>query len=375
MADSQSSVFSFLRRRTPWSRRSNANAVQDDEEFLLARSETNHIQDITSSTNKLYSDKTSLSGQTLDSQDDTGSDGGALSCGDGSPSIRYCRSCQIARAAPGYFERVARLMDCLYCTACECEHPAILFSQSSRQKPSSSRACIAHEGYLRVCPHLKLSLEDIRSLRTGGESIDLKCKEETCTCPGAIIQYFLLNDSPIFDFVAARWTAALDGPTSSSSFMDQCISKTRQRHALYSSSLCPAFQTTPDRLFQPDQFSDNSWPNEAPRLECMCDCGFTVYYDQERNMVDASYRFELPDTRDNIRPLKWIKMLDPSSYGHFEDSETKNITWCNDRYCITTRELVKHYASIKCFENRFSRFNLEETLEDLDKKVKGKIER
>jgi hypothetical protein len=92
-------------------------------------------------------------------------------------------------------------------------------------------------------------------------------------------------------------------------------------------------------------------------------------------MVDASCRFELPDSRDNDRPSKWIEMLDPSSYGHFEDSETKNITWCNDRYCITTRELVKHYTSIKSFKGGFSHVNLAETLEHLDKEVKGKIAR
>lgn len=377
MTDSKGSESSFLRRRIPWSRRRNANApaLQDDEEFLLTRSESNLIQDATSSVDKLHFNKTSLSGLILDSQDDIGSHGGTLPCDDDSASIRYCRSCQIARAASGYAERVARLMDRLYCTACECEHPAILFSLSSRQNLSSSRACIAHEGYLRVCPHLKLSLEDISSLRSRGESVDLKCKEGTCPCPGAKIQYILFDYSPIYDFVLVGWTAALDRPTSSSSFMHQCISKTSQLHTLYSSSFCPAFHTTPDRLFQPDQFRDFALPTEPPRLQCFCNCGFNIHYDQETNMVNAKCLLHLPDSRENPRPLDWIEMLDPSSYGHFEDSETQNITWCNDRYCMTTRELVKYYTIIKSFQGDFSREKLAETLEHLDDEVKEEVER
>ncbi|KAH7204670.1 hypothetical protein DER44DRAFT_748128 [Fusarium oxysporum] len=314
MTDSKSSNSSFLHRRTPWSRRRNANvpALQEDEEFLLTRSALNLIEDTTSSIdNKLTSDKTSLSGQSLDPHDDIGSHGGTLPCGDGSASIQYCRSCQLARAASGYAERVARLMDRLYCAACKCEHHAIPFSLSSRQNSSSSRACIAHEGHLSVCLHLKLSLEDIRSLRTMGKSVDLDCEEGACPCPGAKIKYFVFDYSPMHDFVSIGWTASPDHPNTSSSFMHQCISTTSQLHALWSSLFCPAFDTTPDRLFQPDQFTDFALATEPPRLKCLCSCGFGVHYDQETNMVNAECLLHLSDSRDNPRPLDWIEMLDP----------------------------------------------------------------
>lgn len=372
MTDSKSSNSSFLQRRTPWSRRRNANvpALQEDEEFLLTKSALNLIEDTTSSIGKLTSDKTSLSGQSLDLQDDISSHGGTLPCGDGSVSIQYCRSCQLARAASGYAERVSRLMDRLYCAACKCEHPAILFSLSSRQDSSSSRACIAHEGHLSVCPHLKLSLEDIRSLRTMGKSVDLECEKRECPCPCAKIKYFVFDYPPMNDFVSIGWTASLDHSTPSSSFMDQCISTTSQLHAVCSSLFCPAFDTTPDRLFQPDQFTDYALATEPPRLQCYCNCGFSVHYDQETNMVNAECLLHLSDNQDNPRPLDWIEMLDPSSYGHFEDPETQNITWCNDRCCMTTRELIKFYTIIKCFQGGFSREKLAENLEYLDHSVK-----
>lgn len=37
----------------------------------------------------------------------------------------------------------------------------------------------------------------------------------------------------------------------------------------------------------------------------------------------------------------WQTMLDPHSYGHFADADTKNITWCDDRSCPTSFELMQ----------------------------------
>jgi hypothetical protein len=36
---------------------------------------------------------------------------------------------------------------------------------------------------------------------------------------------------------------------------------------------------------------------------------------------------------------RWIQILDPQSYGHFEDEATKHITWCDDGHCVTRFEL------------------------------------
>jgi hypothetical protein len=93
-------------------------------------------------------------------------------------------------------------------------------------------------------------------------------------------------------------------------------------------------------------------------------------------MVNSGCLLHLPDTRDNPRPLDWIEKLDPSSYGHFEDPETQHITWCNDRSCMTTRDLIKFYtiiAQAESFQGDFSREKLTETLESLDHSVKGKV--
>ncbi|EQK97919.1 hypothetical protein OCS_06367 [Ophiocordyceps sinensis CO18] len=73
----------------------------------------------------------------------------------------FCQPCQQARAAPAFIARVNTLFEDVYCSACQISHAAVFFSTIERNKPSPSRKCIGHQGYLSACPHLQVSLAEL----------------------------------------------------------------------------------------------------------------------------------------------------------------------------------------------------------------------
>lgn len=66
---------------------------------------------------------------------------------------RYFRGCSMARQAPEWRHRVAKLREYLSCSACGTAHPTCLFSAEERANTSRHRRCIGHTGYMRICGH------------------------------------------------------------------------------------------------------------------------------------------------------------------------------------------------------------------------------
>lgn len=64
----------------------------------------------------------------------------------------YCGGCLAAQEAPDWDRRVKQLTKYLYCQPCKAQHPACLFSAQQRRS-RTSRRCIAHEGFIRLCQH------------------------------------------------------------------------------------------------------------------------------------------------------------------------------------------------------------------------------
>ncbi len=68
---------------------------------------------------------------------------------------QYCQICLTARQSRGWQERLkAATKVYLHCSGCQKDHPVCLFSAKQRQCPQSTRICIGHEGYLRLCEHV-----------------------------------------------------------------------------------------------------------------------------------------------------------------------------------------------------------------------------
>jgi hypothetical protein len=99
-------------------------------------------------------------------------------------------------------------MDRLYCAGCQSEHPALLFSYSSRK--AEPRFCISHQGYYTVCPHLRFSLADIKAWRTGAQDVTIQCENGSCPCPGAVVTYSHYEDEPSFGSISVTWEMAVD---------------------------------------------------------------------------------------------------------------------------------------------------------------------
>ncbi|KAF5008540.1 hypothetical protein FDECE_5196 [Fusarium decemcellulare] len=329
---------SSLRRRLAWYRHGRGPQVEDDEQPLLPPAASSLSVGASSGfdsslscldTFKLGTETTTLLPSSTPSHAEKPATHSqppeSHPYPDSSLVSQYCTPCQRARSSPGYSERVAKLMERLYCVGCQCEHPAILFSHSSRSNKFESRSCIGHEGFYTVCPHLKFSLEDIESWKATGESMELRCHQAACPCPGTAVEYHASKGSIFPDDVQVSWTATLDDTASSDTSWERCIAKIDQLHTSYPALFCPSFQVTPDGLFQREQFEDDWMGNGSEDLGCVCFCGFGIHHDtigQRDQRVHASCTMPLEHNRQFPMPERWIKLIDPDSYGHFSDPDT-----------------------------------------------------
>lgn len=108
----------------------------------------------------------------------SGSDSDYIQSPSDTHTSEYCAPCRLARASAGYDMRVARLMDPLYCAGCQTEHPALLLSYSSRK--AKLKTCIGHLASYTICPHLSISLEDVKRWTADGQDIKYRCQDATC---------------------------------------------------------------------------------------------------------------------------------------------------------------------------------------------------
>ncbi|KAL6416268.1 hypothetical protein AUP68_00485 [Ilyonectria robusta] len=167
--------------------------------------------------------------------------------------ICFAKSCQEARTSPDYADRILNLMKPLYCTACRKERPSILFSYSSRRESSATRVCIGHQGYRRICPHLKVSFADIERWMIEGKEIEITCHESNCPAATATVRYLASSQR-----TEIEWTATLDRRSSKAMVWDDCRTKLKELHQSFPDFLCAHFKTTPDRLFYPEHFKRTS---------------------------------------------------------------------------------------------------------------------
>ncbi|KAK3935583.1 hypothetical protein QBC46DRAFT_397157 [Diplogelasinospora grovesii] len=101
----------------------------------------------------------------------------------------YCSSCLAARQATDWQESVRKATgEYLHCSGCRIDHPACLFSPAQRRSPQSTRICIGHEGFLRLCEHKTISWsliislsESIMNQKCGPRYRTIKCKHSSHT--------------------------------------------------------------------------------------------------------------------------------------------------------------------------------------------------
>lgn len=246
-----------------------------------------------------------------------------------------CESCQEARTSSDYADRILNLMKPLYCIACRKERPSILFSYSSRRESSATRVCIGHQGYRPICPYVKVSFADIEKWMIEGKEREITCHEASCPAATATARYWTSNQR-----TRMKWTVTLDRRLSKAMVWDNCRTKLKELHQSFPAFFCPHFKTTPDRLFYPEHL-------ERTSLASCSACINIISLLQEAKVGRIESYWYIGSSAISMDSVfkEWIRTLDPESYGHFDDQDTKCLTWCDDRYCITTCELL-HFSAL-----------------------------
>lgn len=290
----------------------------------------------------------------------------------------FCQPCQKVRAKPNYGPRVAALLDPLYCSKCYVDHPAIFFSESQRKAPDSGRICIGFEGYCTVCPHLKFSLQDSRDWLEDprmkeNRSLITTCQETSCKFNNAAIKHYRLMKGSSYSI---QWSSSLDiDSTDIRTRRDGCLAKLKDFHTFFPGAFCPHLQTTPDRLTRLKSFSLGDPCHRPAQQRMVCHiCRTRILCDPLAKDSDPPPANPFSDEHCSIERTcwwsfevggatqdKWTSKLNPESYGHFTDQDNKHITWCDDRRCTTTFELLRYASLLSLGTNQLER--MRETFE------------
>ncbi|KAH8684031.1 hypothetical protein BGZ61DRAFT_455538 [Ilyonectria robusta] len=141
------------------------------------------------------------------------------------------------------------------------------------------------------------------------------------------------------DYIAIQWNTALDDASRSSTFEDRCFARLHAMHRSFPALFCPHLQTTPGSLSyhrtRDHKNMDGKWAWYCATCFTRITCDSSA---EDAKQISSCCIMQLPYD-DEKKMSTWVRALDPESYGHFSDQDTKHITWCDDRFCITTREL------------------------------------
>lgn len=268
--------------------------------------------------------------------------------------LPFCQACQEARNSPQFVDRVASAMRLLKCSACLCEHPALLFSASQRDAPDPSRVCIGHQGHYTLCPHQKIRFSDVQQFnelfpQSQHQELVQRCVEPSCPCHRARIRYSGTNGAAQ---LLITWSASLSPlqtmflPEGKDSFAHQCVAKLNEIHNECPAIFCPHKRVNFDRLVQVEKMKVYG-EDTTFILSCRI-CGHTI-----RNLLKPLENDEPIQFSDFIKwrrglhtgasKYNWISALDPESYDLYSDMEMKHIAWCDDRNCATTFGLIQWY--------------------------------
>lgn len=254
--------------------------------------------------------------------------------------VQYCVPCHQERASPGYIERVARLFDRLYCAGCQTDHAVLFFSHSARK--SEPRRCIAHEGFYIICPHLKLSLQDIKAAKWRQAGLKVRCQEPACLFTEATITY-----NPTY--LACAWSIKDEKLRTSAGSLDRDTAKLQGLHQSFPPLFCPHFQVSPERLFHLGCHSTLAYSRWHRCNRCFASVDVTKF-GVIQNITSSHLIGYVENQKDMME--KCTELLDPDTYGHFQNPDTKYITWCDDRSCATTCEL-KAFSALGYLTTRY----------------------
>ncbi|KAF4124622.1 hypothetical protein GMORB2_5288 [Geosmithia morbida] len=305
----------------------------------------------------------------------------------------FCAECQEARRSrrPTFNSRLSLLFKPMWCSGCERRHVAADFSPSQRTQPDASRVCVGRQGYRTVCSHLKIRFDTLTLNMPidDGEwradrSVIVCCGDEVhnlgsvgiLSCPLEVIDFSVTetrcgpgpdeekkNHVALIEWVATLPPKPLDDVES---LEKEAADLIEGLFAASPRSFGPLWTTSPEGLREMESYVNKGYDGDTVCLSIgsIAPSGSHIEVwpetynsippgsgsgsgeSAEVCQIPSHIRFSCTfdfDCKDACSP-GWITQLDPDSYDHFADPATKNITWCDDRSCATSFELIQNKA-------------------------------
>ncbi|KAJ2977200.1 hypothetical protein NQ176_g4503 [Zarea fungicola] len=268
---------------------------------------------------------------------------------------RFCNDCCNARFDPDYSSRFVSLLRRMYCSGCKREHGALQFSATQRRQYSDeSRVCIAHEGYMRLCPHRTISSKEIRdwgnSNPESGSLRHIKCQESSCNALFKIEVQQLSTGTE--QLLTIEWAMNSFGRH------PKPVQKTAGNFLLsqikdYPGLFCPHVRAHSTGFADPASIRPVVPEHGSFNIECYTcyvHVVFTLYNQRGLEGVSsiAGYRKCHMETinREHRPPYSydwtWIMQLEPESFNLHSDQESKHVATCDGgEDCATNYRLLR----------------------------------
>lgn len=269
------------------------------------------------------------------------------------------------------------MMRPIHCGTCDSEHPAFLFSATERKNNDpTNRQCIGYEGRLLLCDHICLNWADHVTIDwdehcesiLGSEKPDRgeirlsSCDHDShyqAECDPQSRMFLAIEPHLELTIESRirlnpREGLFLEGENEKQAYASQILDMF-EAGALIS---CPHFKTTPYRIrrFDTHHRHGESFYSYACQV---CQFRINIQLPEHNNDKRTSSQPYIeccnttrPFLKNGAASENWVQVLDPDSYGHFSDRETKHITWCDDRQCATTFELLRATSLRWLFANQ-----------------------
>lgn len=261
------------------------------------------------------------------------------------PKCTFCNSCKLAQKSWGYDERLRTLFQELFCSACNKPHINTFFSQQQESQPDTSRRCIAHEGYVSVCPHLRITYAQLKSAAERDDEVVLQCSERACLHRNTTVAMSRV-DARRYQ-MQMRWEGYKVLGELRTEVDDNDLKE------VFQEGLCLHYMMQPSGLYSTTDY--NRHPDDPWRLYRWCKLCFmccAYYYlrtapDGRLRMYFGVERYYVLQKNEDINDYEWCDSMDPNSFGLFTDGKWKDVAWCGDQRCSTTRVLARYRALIR----------------------------
>lgn len=266
---------------------------------------------------------------------------------------RMCGDCRAVRSS-SFTSRVFRLMRSEFCFGCRMFHPELLFSADVRHGENKGlKKCILWHGKVSCCPHISMTWEEFQEIKDRELPNDIfvkRCAEPDCEDEAWIAVNKIGGN---LAFIAAWKHQFTEIESNVPDFTAHALKFLRQKYRIWNKAFCPDMQRDPSRLDRPDLIASPCSTETRTYIKCAGN-----YCLSEICLMNNPISADLPSvfvtkglmvrSEENVLEklkmvrLGWRLLLDEDDRGFARDLDLKNITWCDDITCITSKDRRMH---------------------------------